>query len=115
AQTAVSSVAVSKPISASSAAVQRRSARDDEGEGPDFFALDEPADHMFAGDVRRDLVHVEGPLSGFLARRAEVFLGREFDADGVEDRCVVAAEEGALFAGFLTEVRGFRVLRDAAG
>src|SRR5829696_7958626 len=113
AQTAVSSVAVSKPISARSA--RPGSVGDAESEGPDFLALHEPTDDVFAGDVRGDLVHVERPLDRFLFFGAEIFLGREFDANRVEDGGVVAAEEGALFAGFLADVRRFRVLRDAAG
>ena len=82
---------------------------------PDLLALDEPAHHVLAGDVRGDLVHVERSLDRFLARSAEVFLGRELDAHRVEDVGVVAAEEGALLASLLADVRGFRVLRDAAG
>src|SRR6476469_10078899 len=95
AQTAVSAVAVSKPTIASLGV--SRSASDPEGEGADPFAFDEPGDPVLAGNVRGDLVDVEGALHGGLSFRADVFAGRELDADAVVDIALEALEEGALF------------------
>src|SRR6187551_216534 len=110
AQAAVSAVAVSKPT-----VISARLPRNREDGGADAFALDEPAHPVLARDVGGDLVDVERPLDSFLFRGAEVFFGREFDANRVEDIRSVAAEESALVASLLADVRGFCVLGETAG
>ena len=113
AQTAVSAVAVSKPTTAFSWALS--SASDPEDEGADPFAFDEPGHAVLAGNVRGDLVDVERSLRRRLGFRADVFAGRELDADAVVDVAFEALEECALFGSLRALVRRFRVLGDAAG
>src|SRR4051812_28681073 len=113
AQTAVSAVAVSKPTTAFSWALS--SASDLEDEGADAFTFDEPGDAVLAGDVRGHLVDVERALRGRLGFRADVFAGRELDADAVVDVALEALEEGTLFGPLRTLVRRLCVLGDAAG
>ena len=95
AATAVSSVAVSNPSVASA-----RLLRDPKEKEPHPFALDEPGHLVDTRNVRGDLVDVERALEGPLARSAAAQLGRELDADRVEDVCLVAAEEGPLWRFF---------------
>src|SRR5260221_833463 len=106
----VSAVAVSKPTVISVPLPRNR-----EDEGTDPLALHEPAHPVLTRDIGGDLVDVERPLDRFLFGRAEVFLGRKFDADRVEDVRLVAAEKCALLAGPLADVRRLSVLGQAAG
>ena len=107
AQTAVSSVAVSKPTTTGSRSSLTGNGEDEEA---DAFALDEPGHFVFARDVGLDLVHVQRALDRLLLALADRFLrGRELDADRVEDVAVVALEEGALLAPLRAGVRRFRI------